>query len=536
MKRSKLMVLLLTTAMTTLVVAACSDKGGDAKSNEASAKPTGTGVNNAGYPIVQEPISLKIFAGKAASAPANWNEVEIWKEYAKKTNVNVDFQLTPVESLTEKRNLILSGGDLPDAFHTSRFTSTDIANYGAQGIFIPLNKLIDQYAPNFKKLLDSNPEVKKGLTMPDGNIYSFPTYYDGNFKSVLVGSQFWINKKFLDALGMKEPTTTEELYQYFKAVKTQDPNKNGKNDEIPYAASGYGGLLDQLKGAWGLGNRGNMHSRVDVDPATNKLRYIPADPRYKELLEYLNRLYKEGLFINDIMTVKGTEVLANGKQGLYGSFMYTNAKVGFGVQENDYIGAQALKGPHGDQIFSRARSPLIDVGAFAITKANKHPEATVRWIDYFYSEEGSKMFFMGIKDKSYTEKPDGTLEYKPEVKNNNDEMNKYVSFAGGYYPAMLTNKTFFGGESYPENIEATKKIEPYWPKEVWPAFTYTQDELAQYTPLNTDINNYVTEMTTKFVTGAAPFSEWDNYLATLKKMGLDDYMKIYTAAYERYKK
>ncbi|MGG1517969.1 ABC transporter substrate-binding protein [Paenibacillus oryzisoli] len=534
MKSTKLTAVLVATVMTAIVAAGCGDEAGSASESTTSAEAKG--VAAAGYPIVQQPINLKIFAGKAPSAPANWNDVEIWKEYAKKTNVNVDFQLTPVESLTEKRNLILAGGDLPDAFHTARFSSVDIANYGAQGLFIPLNKLIDQYAPNFKKLLDANPEVKRGLTMPDGNIYSFPTYYDGNFKSVLVGSELWINKKYLDALGMKEPTTTDEFYNYLKAVKTQDPNKNGKNDEIPYAASGFNGLLDQLKGAWGLGNRGNMHPRVDVDPATNKLRFIPTDPRYKELLEYLNKLYKEDLFIPDIMTVKGTEVNAKGKEGLYGSFLYTNAKTGFGVEQNDYIGAQAFKGPHGDQVFSRARSPLIDVGAFAITNANKNPEATVRWIDYFYSDEGSRMFFMGIKDKSYTENPDGTLAYTPEVKKSADEMNKYVSFAGGYYPAMLTSKTFFGGESYPENIEAAKKIEPYWPKEVWPSFTYTQDELAQFTPLSTDLNKYVDEMTTKFVTGATPFSEWENYVSTIKKMGVDDYLKIYTAAYERFKK
>jgi putative aldouronate transport system substrate-binding protein len=143
---------------------------------------------------------------------------------------------------------------------------------------------------------------------------------------------------------------------------------------------------------------------------------------------------------------------------------------------------------------------------------------------------------MGIKDKSYVEKPDGTLDYTDEIKKDKDAQKKYVTFAGGFYPAMLTNKTYFGGESYPENIEAVKKIDPYYPKEVWPAFTFTADELTKFTPLNTDINKYVDEMSLKFIMGSTPFSEWDNYIATLKKMGLDDYMKIYKAAYDRYSK
>jgi putative aldouronate transport system substrate-binding protein len=520
------------------LAAACTDKpaaDGNAGSNGEAGGKEAPDVSTTGFPIVKDPITLNFFAGQAASAPPDWNSVEIWKEYAKMTNMNINWQLTPVDSLAEKRNLLLAGGDLPDAFHTARFSSVDLANYGGQGLLIPLNGLIDKYAPNFKKLMEKYPEIKKGLTMPDGNIYSLPTFYDPDFKSVVIGSELWINKKFLDALGMKEPTTTEEFYEYLKAVKTRDPNGNGKNDEIPYAASGFSGLLDQLKGAWGLGNRGNTHSRVDVDPATNQLRFIPADPRYKELLQYMNRLYKENLFIPEILTIKGTEVLAKGKEGLYGSFMYTNAST-FGDHKDDYIGANAFTGPHGDRLFSRARSPLVDIGAFAITSKNKYPEATMRWADYFYGEEGSTMFFMGIKDKSYIVKPDGSVDYTDEYKSNPEFGKKYVSWGGGYYPAMLTAKTFKGGESSPENLEAAKKIEPYYPKEVWPPFTYTQDELSRFTSLNTDISTYVDEMTTKFITGDAPFTEWDNYIATLKKMGLDEYMKIYNAAYQRYKK
>jgi putative aldouronate transport system substrate-binding protein len=161
-------------------------------------------------------------------------------------------------------------------------------------VFPKLNDLIDKYAPNLKKIMNQYPEVKKALTMPDGKIYSFPTLQDPNFLSGIIGSQMWINKNFLDKLGMKVPETTEELYNYLVAVKTKDPNGNGKADEVPFAAVGIFTIYDQLKGAWGLGNRGNMHPRVDVDPATNKLRFIPADPRYKEVLEYLNAFTRKG--------------------------------------------------------------------------------------------------------------------------------------------------------------------------------------------------------------------------------------------------
>ncbi|WP_309121488.1 extracellular solute-binding protein [Paenibacillus sp.] len=530
--------------MTASLLAACSNDAGTPPPGEAA--PSGeqategqategqgaSAVSESGFPIVKEPIKLTFFAGKAASAPADWNALPVWQEYAKMTNVEVDFQLTPAESLAEKRNLVLAGGDYPDAFHTARLSTADLMNYGQQGIFIPLNDYIDKYAPNFKKLLEQYPEVKRGLTMPDGNIYGFPTFYDPDFTSVLIGSKLWYNQAFLDALDLKEPETTDEFYQYLKAVKSTDINGNGQADEIPYAASGYGSLLDELKGAWGLGNRGNVHNRVDIDPQTNALRYIPKDPRYKELLEYMHNLYAEGLLVENLLTIKGPEVNALMDEGLVGSSVTNSPHAIGGVTIEHFVGAPALSGPHGDRIFSRARSPLIDPGAFVITDKNEHPEATVRWIDYFYSEEGSKLFFMGIKDLSYTEQPDGTLEYTEEYLK---DSSKFVSWAGGWYPAMLTAKTFKGGEASPESMAAAEKVKPYWPEEVWPQFLYTAEELTRFTPLHTDIDKYVSESTDKFITGDLPFSEWDNYVATIERMGLKDYLELYTAAYERYK-
>ena len=94
------------------LLAACSGKqeGGDASpsaspkaDSSASVTPAGNaegdGVGKEGFPISKEPIKLTFFAGKAASSPANWNDLPIWQEYAKMTNIQVDFQLTPADSL-----------------------------------------------------------------------------------------------------------------------------------------------------------------------------------------------------------------------------------------------------------------------------------------------------------------------------------------------------------------------------------------------------------------------------------------------------
>jgi putative aldouronate transport system substrate-binding protein len=91
------------------------------------------------------------------------------------------------------------------------------------------------------------------------------------------------------------------------------------------------------------------------------------------------------------------------------------------------------------------------------------------------------------------------------------------------------------GEGLPEVIKAAQNMQPFLPKEVWPVFLLSKEENDRMIALGNDIHTYVNEMQTQFITGKAPFTKWDEYVATIKKMGLDEYMKINKAAYDRYK-
>ncbi|WNQ10759.1 extracellular solute-binding protein [Paenibacillus aurantius] len=524
----------LTGALAVSVLAGCSGSGDKEKAKGDVA------VKTDGMPIVPEKVNLKMVAGKAPTTAPDWNNVMLWQEYEKLTNVHVDWEMVPFDSLAEKRNIMLTGGDYPDALFTAQIPTSELAKYGSQGIFIKLNDLIDKYAPNLKALMAKYPEVRKGLTMPDGNIYSFPTIYDPEFTSVLAGGKMWIKKEWLQKLNLPEPATTEEFYQTLKAIKEKDPNGNGQPDEVGYASVGIGPLITYLKGAWGLGNRGVRHGNVDMDPSSSgKLRFIPADPKYKEMLQYVQKLYSEGLIDKDIFTVQANQFYATGAKGVYGTMVTTGPYTL--MKQEGYYGLGALKGPGGDQVYSAVGSALANPGAFVITDHNKNPEATVRWMDNLYSEEGNKMFFMGFEGKSYETK-NGEFEYTKEITDNPNGLTfeqalvKYVVWPGGGYPNIVRQKYFKGAESRPEAVEAASRFSKQFPKEIWPIFSYTPEEDEKRVAMETDINSYVTEMQAKFITGKASFAEWDNYIATLKKMKLDDYMKIYQAAYDRYAK
>lgn len=532
--------LLLTCMLSVSLAVGCSSKGSGGTAQSDPSSEGKSAINETGFPIVDDKMTVTGFAGKFF-ANADWNNIRLWQEYEKMTNIQVQWDTVHKDNLAEKRNLLLAGGDYPEMFYASAFPRTDLLKYGKQGAFIPLNDLIDQHAPNFKALMEKYPVIEKGITMPDGNIYGLPTIYDPEFRSVLYGTP-WVKSEWLTKLGLQEPQTLDEFYDMLKAFKEKDPNGNGQKDEYAWGGVGTAGIVNYLRGSFGLNYHGTSNINVDTDPASGKVRFIPTDPRYKELLQFVNKLYKDGLLEQDIMSVKSTEVDAKGVEGLLG--VVDNVDPVAIYNQEGYVGLPVLKGPQGDQMFSATGSPLGNIGMFVLTDKAKNPAALIRWMDYFYSDEGIRMFFMGWKDETYKEDAEGNVDYVDDIKNNPEGLNldqavgQYLIWPGGYYPGFVTQKYFKGAEGLPTSVENAKKAEPYViPQDkVWPPFNFTADEQSELTGIQTDIHTYVDEMRDKFIAGNESFDNWDQYVANLQKMGSERYLAIYQSAADRYTK
>ncbi|WP_062353985.1 extracellular solute-binding protein [Bacillus kwashiorkori] len=523
----------------TLLLTACG--GNDAsKENEGKVdKKALENLNEEAFPIVKEPITLKFFTGKSAqNINSDWNDILIWNKYKEMTNVNVEWEQVQTDSLAEKRNLALAGGSLPDVFFLAAFPPLDIYKYGKQGTFIKLNDLIDKYAPNLKKLMDENPEIRKAVTFPDGNIYSLPSIVSPDFLSVRLASRPWIDQTWLDRLNMKAPETTEEFYQFLKAVK----EKGGK-DVVPYGGTSIGEFTGWIQGAFGVANRGVRNANIDVDPENpEKIRFYTISDDYKEMLEYTHKLYSEGLIEQNIFSIDWGQYLANASQGKYASTVFYDPVQLFGKDIGEkYDSLSALKGPKGYQEFSKVSPAVSSIGNFIITKNNPNPAATVRWMDYFFSDEGARLYYMGIEGDTYEKTEDGKYVYTDKIMNSKEgltmeqEIAKYLTWLGGIQ-GIIKEEYFQGSESAPASLEAAKKIEPFVSEEIWPGFTYTEEENKFLSSTGADISKYVSEMTAKFISGETSFSEWDKYVSTVEKMGLDEYVKIQQAAYDRYRK
>lgn len=531
--------MLLLFVIVLFMLTACSDNS-VSESDEGAVEEVSENFNEEGMPIVDESITLSFMTGRPPTNATDYNQLLVWDEYNKESNIEIDWELVPNDGLEERRNLSLASGNLPDVYYSAGVPDADLLRYGDQGVFVALNELIEEYMPNLSQLMEEDPTLEAGMTFPDGNIYSLPTIHDPEYLEVRLGMLFWVREDWLNDLGMDLPETTDEYYEYLKAVKETDLIGDGEGNEVPYGAHNLDGLKDVLKGSFGIGNKGHGNQHVDLDPETNEPRFFPTAEGYKEMVEYLNKLYTEGLIQENIFTIETNQSFANGADGLYGSVVIASPHGIYGEEGDNFIGMNALEGPNGHRQVTRIGSPLNSKGGFVVTSENEHIPETLRWMDHFYSDEGAKLFFMGVEGETYEEVSDGEIDYVDEFYNHPDGLTfdqviaNYFSWPGGGYPGIIKEEFFKGNSAHPATAEAAERVSPYV-EEIWPAFLFTTEENQRLAALAADIEKYVDEMFDRFVAGDEAVSDnWDDYVATLENMGLEDYMEIYNAAYERF--
>lgn len=506
-------------AMSVLVAGGASESAKVANSSTVE-------VNPEGFPIVNEPLTLTVFGIRDANQ-APWDEMLVFQEYEKMTGIHMDFQESPDQGKDEKKSLLFASDDLPDVFVRPLFTANEISRYGVEsGQLMPLNDLIPLYCPNLNALLEANPQYKAAITAADGNIYTLPQIDISDTGKI--DFKQWINKNWLKKLGLEVPTTTDEMIEVLRAFKTQDPNGNGKADEIPMGIREPSSIYS-LGGSFGL--HYNMQNTINLEDG--KVHFWLQDERFKEYLQYLNQLYSEGLLWMDYYKRDLPAWRSNLSNALFGVFYMPYSDVFLNV-EDQFIGFDPLEGPHGDKFWA-STSLGIYTGAFALSNTCSNPAAALRWVDYFYSEEGSVFYRMGVEGKTFYYDENGDPQMLDSLLN--DERGFMTALGevnlvpGGNGPNLITNQTNAAVAS-----ELTKQIAAELIKHsdsaIFPP-NFTPEENEEIVAITQDLDKYRDESVTKFIIGEWSFDMWDEYCNTLDKIGIDRLEEIYQAAYDR---
>lgn len=175
-----------------------------------------TPVSEVQFPL-KETAELSFITSAPATSTQEPNERVIFQRMEEQTNVHIDWTCFVSDQFSDKKNLALAQfGNLPDGLFNAGMSEYDLLRYAKQGIIIPLENLIDKYMPNLQAVFEKYPEYRTMCTAPDGHIYSFPWIEQlGAGKEAIqaIGDIPYINKKWLDYLGLEIPTTTDELEQ-----------------------------------------------------------------------------------------------------------------------------------------------------------------------------------------------------------------------------------------------------------------------------------------------------------------------------------
>lgn len=512
-------------------------------SKNADTAPSKMPIDNTGK-IVETPITLTGFVYEHSQFNADYDQMPFWDELSKETNINFEFERIPSAAWIEKLNLKLISGSLPDFFggNYNCVTPDDIAKYGGKA-FYDFSSLLGENAPNLMAILEKRPDYASYMKTVDGKMYGFPAFFTELEQNI--GSFPLINQRWLEALKLPMPKTTDELYTTLKAFKENDPNGNGKKDEIPLSAMDktLGSLLAKTFG----GAFSYLYSPADfiASDKDGKIYFSPSTDGYKESLKYLRMLYTEKLIDQEIFTTDRATYVAKANQGR------DNQTVGIGyggIQEQNFIGLDSIddyipfipvKGPTGASGFTNQNAAFMP-NTFVITTANKYPAETVRLVDRLYEEKWSFQTFFGMIGTAFEESKDEPGKYvlKPVAEGDNEAQRSYKSSPKSmpyYMPEELIDKLLVPDPINQlntwENCRAfvPHLIEPANPA-VWPM---TVDDSKSVAQLRVDLQRLVEEKRAAWVSGSADIdAEWDSYISVLKSMGVDDYVKYYQTSYD----
>ncbi len=504
-------------------------------------------LNTAGdFPIVNEPITIKALVARHRLTE-DLSTAKMWVDYAEKTNIHIEMEQIPQENFVEKRNLVMASDDLPDVIFNNRFTCAEEHLYGSMGLLVPLNDLVDTYAPNYKAALENNPYVLDYLADDNG------TYYDmahipapAEFKTTI--TQMFVYTPWMEKLGLEKPTNTQEFYDMLKAFKEQDPNGNGIADEIPLSGSidGYGGNpIPYIMSAF---QKVGVGESLILD--NGEIVYPYATDGYREGLRYMKKLYDEGLLSPQTFTqtkdqmialaMNDTHILGATSGAWTGSFTIDGDPDDERYAQFELI--EPLEGPTGLKGMAEfAPSPTTRM---VITKACEYPEAMVRWQDYLYTEEGYVYSSFGIENEDWVPNTDPNLTNvngKVATIQSLDPSNTNLGFSGQV--GVLVGSSTVGSNAYPatqiqHNIafaeEQKTLYAPYLENIDLPPVNFTTEENQEVEQIKAALRTHVNSCTAQFISGALDIeADWDRYVADLKTKGLDKFIEMHKEAYER---
>lgn len=493
------------------------------------------------------------------------NAYTLWLE--EQTGYNLEFELFASSSADYQSQIatrIAGGKKLPDLLWYVELGEETYEDYGKDGYLLDLKPYFDdkekseifwtQLGKAYENEKDRDYVINKVTEQESGAIYAFP-YVEISVIDTMQ-YQVFINQTWLDKLGLSMPTDNDSLYNVLKAFANNDPNGNGKKDEIALLgqnSNSYGSNLF----AWLTSNfiAANEENWFNVDESGNV--YLPwVMDEYREALKYINKLQKEGLVPESCWSMDGTGVknLVNPTNGVneVGMFVgHPSIVLEVGNEANYEYASLPLWG------YGVSNQDLISDQCF-ITTDCKNPDAAWELLMTMCTDEGAKRQRYGEKDVDWVEADPDTksfIGWDAEIKVLNDiwgtQHNQTWGVCCGTILINSENETRQISEDddawskhkmklMADAYNTHKQAAESKPVTIMPSISRTEEEHKATQVERNNCANYIRTMRAKFCCGtggADPNNDgqWKKYLSELDNYGIDKWVKQTQEIYDRMK-
>jgi len=479
------------------------------------------------YPISDKKIELTVWqVNPLSDYVADLNETPFYQALEEATGVHINFIHPSSTNVQEQFNTLLFADKLPDIICGGNLYNGGALQGVQDNVFIDLAKKLPEYAPDYWALITANDNIYREISNADGVIASFSRIKlqeDPPFRRMV------LKQETLDKLDIEIPQTVAEVEAMF--------DKMLASGLTPF-------MLDKT------GLERNFMGVYDVvngfqKDENGKVSWGLISDGFKSYLELMHNWYVKNYISKDFANQANTNTMFdNGEIGTYYDAIVATYNRGqrYGAtivaapypRLNDTQKLHWEDTQYGYFIFNSNDDTIV------ITSDCENVEAAMKWLNYRFTPEGADLCNWGIEGLNYTV-VDGQKVY-------NDLMLKNERFtpeqASYFYKMHLGAKLAEPDVVCHANLLASEGARAsrmkwadcdYIDKEyVLPTLTYTTEQNTRRTELMTEINTYMNEMVLKFIIGTEPLDNYDQYVANIKKMGIDEAVSIVQAAYDAY--
>ncbi|MDQ0897540.1 extracellular solute-binding protein [Paenibacillus sp. V4I7] len=427
--------------------------------------------------------------------------------------VKLELKFIPWDAWDQKTNLMLSTGEEFEMLHVMENGSVPTAAYVGRGALQPLDALIDKYGPNIKKII---PEYAWKGAKVSGKIYAIPAVWRHETLSSGELGTLGYRQDLLDKTGLSFPKTAEEFVTTAEKMQAVA----GKKLYVQTETDGTPVFLHRTYDTWPF-YVDYREQIIKVDQAGQVSSWLESD-EFKKDAKVFRQLYEKSLINPDILTLKKEE---RDKAMSYGDFLYST----FGSWA--YTTSSVKNNPTAvlKEGYLAKEKSLLQFLAFgnanAIPATSKHPEATIKFLNWLYAnKDNHNLFINGEQGVHY--KPVG--ERKAEsIKKENEVAYSFPSWMIGNINYMLFNVNT-PDETVDLQINETKsKVE----------FSPVLGFHLNTEPIAVEYANVLSEIKAKIFPIKMGYQDYDKYfpaaIASVKAAGLDkvvaEYKKQFTA-------